>query len=104
MRLLPATILISNNLQSKAPLYNGVFLLGESRINFGILKSLVKKYGVSFSNKAWDEDNFKYSLPSKEDLSYILFLNNIIVGFIIASLKNESVYIRTLQYFFEQYF
>ena len=42
-RLLPATILISNKRQSKAPLYSGVFFDGDKRINFGNLKSLVKK-------------------------------------------------------------
>lgn len=54
---------------------------------------LVQKYGNSFSNEIWSVENFKYKLPQKEELSCVLFIGNKIVGYVVASLKNESIYI-----------
>lgn len=66
-------------------------------IEFEILSkldsNLVDKYGISFSNEKWNRDNFKYELPSKYKLSYIYYENNLISGYIVSSLKNNSIYV-----------
>ena len=56
-------------------------------------KKLVDKYGDSFSNQAWDSDNFAYPLPSKYDLSHLLYYNEHLAGYCIASEKHGAVYI-----------
>ena len=56
-------------------------------------KNLVDKYGVSFSNEVWNKDNFNYELPDKEKLSYACFVNNELIGYIVSSIKNDSIYI-----------
>jgi ribosomal protein S18 acetylase RimI-like enzyme len=56
-------------------------------------KELVKKYGNSFSNEIWNEINFKYRLPEKEKLSFAFFDEYKLIGYIVSSTKNNSVYI-----------
>jgi ribosomal protein S18 acetylase RimI-like enzyme len=56
-------------------------------------KNSVKKYGDSFSNEIWKKENFLYALPKKDEYSYIVLLNNKIIGYCIASQKNNAIYI-----------
>lgn len=53
----------------------------------------IQKYGLSFSNEVWYIKNFKYSLPKKETMSYILLYNDKLIGYIVASEKQSSIYI-----------
>lgn len=54
---------------------------------------LVEKYGHSFSDEAWNADNFTYELPGKYALSRVLYLNDQLVGYCIASEKSGGIYI-----------
>lgn len=54
---------------------------------------LIKRFGISFSNEIWDILNFKYKLPKKFDYSFVQFENNVIIGYVVASEKNNAVYI-----------
>lgn len=56
-------------------------------------RAIVKKYGNSFSNEIWTAKNFKYDLPKKLDYSFILFENDELLSYIVASQKNQAIYI-----------
>ncbi len=56
-------------------------------------KYFYQKYGESFSNEFWTKENFEYPLPSKFELSFVVLINDIIIGYCIASMKNDCVYI-----------
>jgi ribosomal protein S18 acetylase RimI-like enzyme len=56
-------------------------------------KYFYQKYGESFSNEFWTKENFEYPLPSKFELSFVVLINDTIIGYCIASIKNKSVYI-----------
>lgn len=59
----------------------------------GLDTVLFQKYGLSFSNEIWSVKNFKYFLPQKELLSYVCIVENKLIGYIVASNKNNSIYI-----------
>ena len=61
---------------------------------------IVKKYGYSYSNECWNEENFCYKLPNKDEYSFIIKKNRKILGCCIASLKDDSIYIH--RFFVEQ--
>lgn len=56
-------------------------------------EKLILKYGTSFSNEIWSIEHFKYNLPKKFDYSFVLFENDILIGYVVASEKNDAVYI-----------
>ena len=54
---------------------------------------LILDYGISFSNEIWNISNFKYKLPKKFDYSFVLLENDVTIGYVVASEKNNAVYI-----------
>jgi len=56
-------------------------------------KYFFTKYGNSFSDEFWTKENFEYPLPSKYRLSFVILINDIIKGYCISSIKNDSIYI-----------
>jgi len=60
---------------------------------------VVLKYGISFSNEVWNISNFKYTLPKKNDYSFVLFESDIIIGYAVASEKNDAVYMHRFAVF-----
>ncbi len=54
---------------------------------------LVNKFGNSFSNEIWNKKNFRYELPKKFDYSLALFDHEEIIGYVVASEKNDAIYI-----------
>lgn len=51
------------------------------------------RYGVSFSKEIWKKENFIYRLPNKYDYSYVIKESERIIGYCVASNKNDSIYI-----------
>ena len=55
---------------------------------------LMDKTNISnnYNIEKWNKLNFEYNLPEKDNLSFIILLEHIIIGYIICSKKETNLY------------